>query len=221
MIKMLHWKSQLYLTRRGCRWLEEKKNKSLLDGLKIILGKNLAKGNAGISKDWGQHSENLRPNSIVRLEGVSVNEWNDKKSININRSSRVTILSEGNSNVITSINEPLEISELIKNEGFGSTVGRIITIKPDVIVKKDGTGTLDIFRGRISDSSGSVGFLSWVPFNFESGDLVKMENISVRKFRDTPEINISSDAKIELYIDNSFPKIDDLVHTIENLIYQI
>ena len=110
----------------------------------------------------------------------------------------------------------MEISELIKNEGFGSTVGRIITIKPDVIVKKDGTGTLDIFRGRVSDPSGSVGFLSWVPFNFESGDLVKMENISVRKFRDTPEINISSDAKIELYIDNSFPKMDDLVHTIES-----
>ena len=34
-------------------------------------------------KDWGQHSANLLPNSIVRLEGVSVNEWNDKKSINI------------------------------------------------------------------------------------------------------------------------------------------
>ena len=30
-------------------------------------------------KDWGGHSENLRPNSIVRLEGVSVNEWNEKR----------------------------------------------------------------------------------------------------------------------------------------------
>lgn len=167
-------------------------------------------------KDWGQHSANLRPNSIVRLEGVSVNEWNEKKSININRSSRVTILSEGDSNFVKSINEPLEISELIKNEGFGSTVGRIISVKPDTIVKKDGTGTLDIFRGRISDSSGSVGFLSWVPFEFESGSLIKMENISVRKFRETPEINISNDAKLELYIDNSFPQMEDLVHTTES-----
>jgi len=172
-------------------------------------------------KDWGQHSANLLPNSIVRLEGVSVNEWNDKKSININRSSRVTILSEGDSNIIKSINEPLEISELVKNEGFGSTVGRIISIKPDVIVKKDGTGTLDIFRGRIADSTGSVGFLSWVPFDFESGNLVKMENISIRKFRDTPEINISNDAKIELYIDNSFPQIEDLVHTTKSNISEL
>ena len=164
-------------------------------------------------KDWGQHSTNLSPGSTVRLEGVSVNEWNDKKSININRSSRVTILSKGDPNIIKSINEPLEISELIKNEGFGSTLGRIISIKPDLIVKKDGTGTLDIFRGRIADSTGSVGFLSWVPFNFEIGNLIKMENISIRKFRDTPEINISNDAKIEIYIDNSFPQIDDLVHT--------
>ena len=172
-------------------------------------------------KDWGQHSANLLPNSIVRLEGVSVNEWNDKKSININRSSRVTILSEGDSNIIKSINEPLEISELVKNEGFGSTVGRIISIKPDVIVKKDGTGTLDIFRGRIADSTGSVGFLSWVPFDFESGNLVKMENISIRKFRDTPEVNISKDAKIELYIDNSFPQIEDLVHTTKSNISEL
>ena len=172
-------------------------------------------------KDWGQHSANLSPGSTVRLEGVSVNEWNDKKSININRSSRVTVLSEGDPNIVKSINEPVEISDLIKNEGFGSTLGRIISIKPDLIVKKDGTGTLDIFRGRIADSTGSVGFLSWVPFNFEIGNLIKMENISIRKFRDTPEINISNDAKVEIYIDNSFPQIDDLVHTTKSNISEL
>jgi replication factor A1 len=43
-----------------------------------------------------------------------------------------------------------------------------------------------------------------------------MENISVRKFRETPEINISNDAKLELYIDNSFPQMEDLVHTTES-----
>ena len=36
-------------------------------------------------KDWN-HSSNLSPGSIVRLEGVSVNEWNGKRSLNINQS---------------------------------------------------------------------------------------------------------------------------------------
>ena len=35
------------------------------------------------------------PGSIVRLEGASVNEWNDKRSLNINRTTRVTVLKEG------------------------------------------------------------------------------------------------------------------------------
>ena len=43
-------------------------------------------------KDWGNHSSNLTPGSIVRLEGVSVNEWNGKRSLNINQSSRVVVL---------------------------------------------------------------------------------------------------------------------------------
>ncbi|MEL0213523.1 MAG: hypothetical protein VXA41_03855, partial [Euryarchaeota archaeon] len=30
--------------------------------------------------DWGDHSQNLTPGSVVRLEGVSVNFWNDRRS---------------------------------------------------------------------------------------------------------------------------------------------
>ena len=36
-------------------------------------------------KDWGNKSQDLAAGSVVRLDGVSVNEWNDKKSININQ----------------------------------------------------------------------------------------------------------------------------------------
>ena len=172
-------------------------------------------------KDWGQHSEHLSPNSVVRLEGVSVNEWNDKKSININRSTRVTVLREGNTSTIQLSNEPVNIAKISENEGFGSTIGRIISVKQDVIIKKDGSGKIDVFRGRIADSTGSIGFLSWVPFNFEEGNLIKMSNISVRKFRDTPEINVSNDSKIEIYRDNEFPLIEDLEHTTKSNISEL
>ena len=43
----------------------------------------------------GGHSQNLAPRSRGKTpEGVSVNEWNDKKSININRTSRISALRE-------------------------------------------------------------------------------------------------------------------------------
>ena len=57
-------------------------------------------------------------------------------------------------------------------------------------------------RGRISDSSGSIGFLSWKEFGHEEGALVKIVGASVRKFRDTPEIQINDGTVIETYRDS-------------------
>ena len=107
-------------------------------------------------KDWGAHSENLAPNSVVRLEGVSVNEWNDKRSININRGSRVTVLREGGPAVAPMSDEPVTIEKASENEGYVTLLARIISLKPDVIVKRDGSGSLDIFRGTFADSSGKI-----------------------------------------------------------------
>jgi|TARA_B110000438_G_scaffold102614_2_gene101512 replication factor A1 len=161
-------------------------------------------------KDWGAHSENLAPNSVVRLEGVSVNEWNDKRSININRGSRVTVLREGGPAVPTISDEPVTIEKASENEGYVNLLARIISLKPDIIVKKDGSGSLDIFRGTFADSSGKISFLSWVPINHEVGDLVKVEGAMIRKFRETPEVNINDRTKIEKYHDNNFASIEEL-----------
>ena len=161
-------------------------------------------------KDWGAHSENLAPNSVVRLEGVSVNEWNDKRSININRGSRVTVLREGGPAVAPMSDEPVTIEKASENEGYVTLLARIISLKPDVIVKRDGSGSLDIFRGTFADSSGKISFLSWVPVNHEIGDLVKIEGAMIRKFRETPEVNINDRTKIEKYHDNNFASTEEL-----------
>ena len=161
-------------------------------------------------KDWGAHSENLAPNSVVRLEGVSVNEWNDKRSININRGSRVTVLREGGPAVAPMSDEPVSIEKASENEGYVNLLARIISLKPDVIVKRDGSGSLDIFRGTFADSSGKISFLSWVPITHEIGDLVKVEGAMIRKFRETPEVNINDRTKIEKYHDNNFASIEEL-----------
>ena len=161
-------------------------------------------------KDWGEQSENLAPGSVVRLEGASVNEWNDKRSINVNRTTRVTVLREGGAPVSQVSVEPVSIETASENEGYVNLVARLISSKPDVIVKRDGSGQLDVVRGRLADSSGSIGFLSWVPLEHEPGALLKIDGASVRKFRETPEINIGDRTRIEVYHDTAFASMDDL-----------
>ena len=164
-------------------------------------------------KDWGNKGEAMVPGSIVRLEGASVNEWNDKKSLNINRTTRVTVLKEGGGSAPPTSNDPMTIARASEVEGFVNIVGRVISAKPDVIVRKDGSGELNVVRGRISDSSGSIGFLSWKEFEHEEGALVKIVGASVRKFRDTPEIQINDGTVIETYRDTSFPEVAELTES--------
>ena len=161
-------------------------------------------------KDWGLKNDSLIPGSIVRLEGVSVNEWNGKKSVNINQTSRVTIVKEGVGESITISSEPLTIEKAMENEGFVDLVARIISTKPDKIVRRDGSGEIDIVRGILADITGSVGFLSWKKLDYEQGDLIKIKGASVRKFRDTPEINFNDGTIIEVYHDSEFATLDEL-----------
>ena len=164
-------------------------------------------------KDWGNKGEAMVPGSIVRLEGASVNEWNDKRSLNINRTTRVTVLKEGGGSAPPTSNDPMTIARASEVEGFVNIVGRVISAKPDVIVRKDGSGELNVVRGRISDSSGSIGFLSWKEFEHEEGALVKIVGAAVRKFRDTPEIQINDGTVIETYRDTSFPEVAELTES--------
>ncbi len=164
-------------------------------------------------KDWGNKAEALVPGSIVRLEGASVNEWNDKRSLNINRTTRVTVLKEGGGSAPPTSNDPISIARASEVEGFVNIVGRVMSAKPDVIVRKDGSGELNVVRGRVSDSSGSIGFLSWKEFEHEEGALVKIVGASVRKFRETPEIQINDGTVIETYRDTSFPEINELAES--------
>lgn len=161
-------------------------------------------------KDWGDKSASLVPGSVVRLEGASVNEWNDKRSLNINRTTRVTVLKEGGIATAPTGDEPISISRASEMEGFVNIVGRVLSTKSDVITRKDGSGEIPIVRGRIADSTGIIGFLSWKDFEHESGALIKIVGASIRRFRDTPEININDGTVIEQYRDSAFPSSEEL-----------
>ena len=157
-------------------------------------------------KDWGNKSQDLAAGSVVRLDGVSVNEWNDKKSININQTSRVSVLKEGGAPSLPPTNEPVTIEDASRGEGTVAIVARVLAIRPDQIVRRDGSGSIDVMRGRLGDQTGTMSFLSWKTLDISEGDLVKIENAQVKRFRDTPEINIGDFTKIEPYHDGAFPE---------------
>ena len=159
-------------------------------------------------KDWG-NNPNLAPGAVVRLEGVSVNEYQGRMSINVNQASRVVVLREGVRTVSTP-GEPVEINS-IKSEGSVTVVGRLLASRKDVINRKDGSGSIDVVRGRIADDTGAIGFLSWESFDHEVGSLLKIENAQIRVFRETPEINIGGSSKIEIFHDSNFASAEDLV----------
>jgi len=159
-------------------------------------------------KDWG-NNPNIAPGAVVRLEGVSVNEYQGRMSLNINQASRVVVLREGE-RTVTTPGEPVEINK-IKNPGNATVVGRLLASRKDQIHRKDGSGSIDIVRGRIADDTGAIGFLSWESFDHEIGTLLKFENAQVKVFRDTPEINIGTSTRIEVFHDSNFASADDLV----------
>ena len=158
-------------------------------------------------KDWGP-SPNLAPGSIVRIEGASVNEYQGRMSLNINQSTRIAIVREGTRPVVAP-GEPQDINTL-PADGYVCVVGRVLAARPDQIHKKDGSGSLDIVRGRIADESGTIGFLSWEPFDHAVGSLLKIEGAQVRTFRDTPELNFGRTTKVEIFHDKNFADAEAL-----------
>ena len=161
-------------------------------------------------KDWGSHAENLSPGSIVRLEGVSVNEWNGKRSLNINQTSRVAVLRGGERKVVVAPSEPTSIDRVLSMDGFATVVARVISTRPMTVNKKDGSGTLDMVKGRLADDSGTIGFACFGSFEHPVGTLVKIEGAAIRRFRNTPELNIGDRTKVEIYHDSGFASLDDL-----------
>ena len=167
-----------------------------------------AKRNRWEYKDWGPNS-NITPGSVVRIEGASVNEYQGRMSLNINQSTRIAILREGTRPVVAP-GEPIEINSIPK-DGYICVVGRILSSRPDQIHRKDGSGSIDVVRGRIADETGTIGFLSWEPFEHEVGTLVKIDGAQVRTFRDTPELNFGRTTKVEIFHDSNFANAESLM----------
>jgi replication factor A1 len=161
-------------------------------------------------KDWGNHAENLSPGSVVRLEGVSVNEWNGKYSLNINQTSRVAVLRASERKVVMAPSEPTSIERVLTMDGFATVVARVITAEQRTVNKKDGSGTIDLVKGRLADDTGTIGFACFGEFNHPVGTLLKIDSAAIRRFRDTPELNIGERTKVEIYHDEGFSSLENL-----------
>ena len=161
-------------------------------------------------KDWGNHAENMSPGSVVRLEGVSVNEWNGKFSLNINQTSRVAVLRASDRKVVMAPSEPTSIERVLTMDGFATVVARVISADQRTVNKKDGSGTLNLVKGRLADDTGTIGFACFGDFEHPVGSLLKIESAAIRRFRDTPELNIGERTKVEIYHDAGFASLENL-----------
>ncbi len=128
--------------------------------------------------------------------------------MNINQGARVAVLREGTRPVIQP-GEPIDIAK-IPADGYICIVGRVLSSREDQIHRKDGSGSIDVVRGRIADETGTIGFLSWEPFSHEVGSLIKIDGAQVKTFRDTPELNFGRTTKIESFHDANFANIEKL-----------
>ncbi|DAC60445.1 MAG TPA: hypothetical protein HA354_00315 [Candidatus Poseidoniaceae archaeon] len=158
-------------------------------------------------KDWGPNT-NITPGSIIRIEGASVNEYQGRMSLNINQGARVAVLREG-TRPVTQPGEPIDIADIPK-DGYICLVGRVLSSRDDQIHRKDGSGSIDVVRGRIADETGTIGFLSWESFTHEVGSLIKIDGAQVKTFRDTPELNFGRTTKIESFHDSNFANVEKL-----------
>ena len=158
-------------------------------------------------KDWGPNS-NITPGSVVRIEGASVNEYQGKMSLNINQGARIAVLREG-TRPVSAPGDPIDISNIPK-DGYICVVGRVLSSREDQIHRKDGSGSIDVVRGRIADESGTIGFLSWEPFDHDIGSLIKIDGAQVKTFRETPELNFGRTTKIEPFHDANFADTEKL-----------
>lgn len=159
-------------------------------------------------KDWGP-SEHLRAGAIVRIEGASVNEFRDKRSLNINQSTRVVVLQEGEVRP-TASEDPVPIERIADLDGDIEVIAMVLDRAPDVIRRRDGSGTIDVVRGRLGDRSGTIGFLSWEPFEYEPGTVLRIASAQIKRFRDTPELNFGRATRFERFHDATFPSRDEL-----------
>ena len=95
-------------------------------------------------------------------------------------------------------------------DGFATVVARVISTRPMTVNKKDGSGTIDMVKGRLADDSGTIGFACFGSFEHPVGTLLKIEGAAIRRFRNTPELNIGDRTKIEIYHDGGFASLEDL-----------
>jgi len=135
-------------------------------------------------------------------------EVSGKMSLNINQGARIAVLREG-TRPVHQPGEPIDI-EKIPNDGYICVVGRVLSSREDQIHRKDGSGSIDVVRGRIADETGTIGFLSWEPFTHEVGSLIKIDGAQVRTFRETPELNFGRTTKIESFHDANFANMEKL-----------
>ncbi len=158
--------------------------------------------------DWGDNEDSLRPGAVARIEGARVSEWEGRRRLEINRSSRVVVLEASTAPVVRS-GDVMNISKASRVEGSVTLVARVMSKANRTITRRDGS-QIEVVSGRLGDSTGAVSFTAWEGFDWDVGGLIRIADALMRRYRDTPDLSFGRYTTIEEFHDAEFPTLDEL-----------
>lgn len=146
---------------------------------------------------WEKGELTLQKGDVVKIENAYVTEWKEKVQINIgNRGTLVKADSSEMPKFSGAISRPQaslsKISSLGDASSNVSVLGRVLSADArEVTVAGE---TKPVTSGTIADETGKVGFTCWGKAGFKEGDVVRVGNGYIRKWKGMPQLNFDVSA---------------------------
>jgi len=131
----------------------------------------------------------------ISIKNATSKLWNDNAQLNINEWTDISLSDRKIENIPSRSNDKItkigEIPDSMKNANI---VGRIVD------VRKKEIGTDDkktITEGEIADSTGMLRFTVWKDMDIKKGEIYKLTNAYIKRWRGIPQLNIGDYGNIE------------------------
>jgi replication factor A1 len=151
----------------------------------------------------------LEPGQSVRIENAYVTEWQDEAQVNIGEHASVEPL-ETPIEVPAQARkgEPEDIADLENGMGSVTAIGRVLSLDSRQVTVRGEQQTL--WEGEIADATGRIPYTAWEPVDFETDDVVRIDNGYLRSFRGVPQLNFGDNATVTELDNDEAPSADEL-----------
>ncbi|MFC7018931.1 MULTISPECIES: Single-stranded DNA binding protein [Haloarcula] len=138
---------------------------------------------------WDGFEGDLEPGQTLRLENVSLREYEGQPELNLGDGTRATV-PEDDLTVDARVGGDRQLSEVTPGDRGINVEVEVLECEEKVIDGRDGETT--ILSGVLGDESARTPFTDWQPHDeLSEGASVRIEESFVREFRSAPAINLS------------------------------